>query len=587
MNRDQPYQPSRRAQLEIPAEFTEPAVKAWLAGLPMADTDRASDILLHGLRVLSRTAGLSPRARVAQLEGIRATLLALLDPAEPVSSSQEDATFPLREAQDNRAHRAYNLCIELARAYESLAMAPDQSDRLGATLGLRALVLHRAMEGYGQALLQLLENYQSTPARYWRTTYDLYREAVKYHVDQERLAGETVCETIYAQFMRIILLSQANLYRFRPRDMRQAYIVLGAMSEKAELSDSPVRDNQRASFYLDLAVDAPPQAIQSLHGQGPVERRYVMTQLLVKWAAKYYADAGNRRIGASRLSKTVLSQLLKSLSLPDRRRSKRVLDTGEYHIHLGIAALTNRLSGHSHLELKPLATAEHVYLSDGDWLKIPGYTLQEIDYNEAEIPGEKRFARDDRQVGWLLGNAKEAVKDSDIWPTVVTHGAENSTDYAPQLDVWLLNSSAQGYCLLWTDKSISAARVGELVGVEKAGADLHLGVVRWMNHDKSGDLMLGIELLSPHVEGGLVRPLNRATAGEKALYVSAVSRLGQPAMVLTPPGHFDTGLVIEWSGERGKRVLRLDGVQSATPAYTAYIVTAVARNSVISANQSA
>ncbi|NJD05325.1 MAG: hypothetical protein FIA97_02365, partial [Methylococcaceae bacterium] len=188
MNPNSEYQPSRKAQLAIPHEFTEPVVKAWLADLPMVDSEYTGDVLLHGLRVLERTAGLSVRARLALLEAIRAKVLEVVE--ESVAhASLDEVQFPLSDESDRTLHRNFSLCYELGTAYRRVLLT-DSPVALEALQGsLRAQVTHRALEAKSFAMLRLYENYQSLPHQFWGGVYALYREAVQWGQEQEAVPG--------------------------------------------------------------------------------------------------------------------------------------------------------------------------------------------------------------------------------------------------------------------------------------------------------------------------------------------------------------------------------------------------------------
>jgi hypothetical protein len=578
MNPNLAYQPSRKAQLAIPHEFTEPVVKAWLADLPVVDADYAGDVLLHGLRVLGRTAGLSARARLALLEAIRGKLLAVVE--ESVArSSHDEVQFPLTDAASRTLHRNFSLSMELGEAYQRVVLA-DGSGGDGLRGGLRAQMTHRALEAKSLAMLRLYENYQSLPQHFWEGVYALYRDAVQNGLELEPVADAASGATVFAQFMRIVLAALANVFRYRPREIRQVHAILGVVADKAEMFDIPVRDDQKAQFYLDLGVDAPPQPILSLKGQGPIERRFVMTQLLVKAATKHFAEAENRRIGTVRISKTLLASLLRSVLTPDRRRTRRYPESGKHRVYLGLAALSDYLV--TAVTHPALADDEELALFSGaNWLQAPNYTVEDI-HREAEDEAaqtEDRMGRTDRQAGRLLEEHLTTVRSEDIWPGGGQAGTV-STWTGAKPDVWLLNSSAQGYCLLWASKEVSGARVGELMGVAGAAGGTYLGVIRWLQHNTDDDLMLGLELVSPEVEGGRAWPLSKPAAERKILHVAANPKLQREAAVFAAPGNFEVGQVVELETPAATRVVKLERVVASTPAFVAFAVSSVARSGI-------
>jgi len=578
MNPNLAYQPSRKAQLAIPYEFTEPVVKTWLADLPVVDADYSGDVLLHGLRVLSRTAGLSLRARLALLESVRTKLLQVVDESVARSSTDE-VRFPLSDVASRTVHRNFSLCMELGEAYQGLAVmeAAAGSDGLGPAR--RAQILHRALASKSLAMLRLYENYQSLPQHFWLGVYALYRDAVQDKLELEPVAGESLCPTVFAEFMRVVLAASANVFRYRPREIRQIFLVLGVVADKAELFDIPVRDDHKAQYYLDLGMDAPPQPILSLKGQGPIERRFVMTQLLVKAASRHFADEGNRRIEGARISKSVLGSLLKSLRVPERRRSRRFPESGKHRLYLGLAALSDYLAALA-VRGAPLDEEELALFSGANWLQAPNYTVEDIPRN-ADAGGEGRMGRTDRQAGWLLEEHLAPVRSGEIWPDGGGSApAIGKLVSATRSDVWLLNSSAQGYCLLWASKEVSGARVGELVGVAGVRGKVYLGVIRWLQYNADDDLMLGLELISPEAEGGKARPLSKLAAERKVLYVAANTRLQREATVFAAPGDFEIGQVIELDTQASGRVLKLERVAGSSPAFVAFAVSAVHRTGV-------
>jgi hypothetical protein len=121
----------------------------------------------------------------------------------------------------------------------------------------------------------------------------------------------------------------------------------------------------------------------------------------------------------------------------------------------------------------------------------------------------------------------------------------------------ILNESATGYCLEYSEESTTRAQVGELIGIRRShnGQTLKwgIGVIRWLKFstpkkgkaDGNKTLQIGVEMLNPAAAAIGIRPTaasNNPENYQRTLLLPEIRSMHQPATLITGPVPWRPGL---------------------------------------------
>ena len=561
-----------RTQVSLPAEFSAQAIAAWAAELPVANMDYSGDAILALLRALNVLGELASAERFGIVEQLRP--IAYMLSQQGAERHLHDPAFPLTPSLKRRAARGLGISLELGRAYRRLVATEDFGGTLVLGEDSLALVIHRALEAYGRALLRIMEGYGSVPEGFWRDVYALYHLAESRQLHQFRVTDGGESDggggTIRDCFARIVLFARSCSHRHRPRKMWQIFELLGAFAAKAHLGVAPVLNGRCAPFCLDLDADVSPGYVNSPQAGRGGNQRFVFTDVLIQAMLKHFEDPANRRFNGGVLDKATLKRLLQALGPLERRKSPRISEDGECRLIVGFDPLMATLAGTTRQDERDqeLAPVEWTIQYKGiSWLKVPNYALEQPGPQESSARiADHRVQRSESSIGWVLHERKGGVSPQQIWAGTAT-GAPLASRDAIGLIGLLMNSSARGYCLLWTKKEVAKAKVGELVGLAIDGSSLHIGVIRWLRHNADEDLMFGVELISPNAQVVEVNLDGERVAGRKALFLAPNAALQQSAGLVLKPAFFQAGRILAARGPGGVRAYQLAKLLESTPSF--------------------
>ncbi|HUL11942.1 MAG TPA: hypothetical protein VLU73_07215 [Methylococcaceae bacterium] len=550
-----------------PVEFNSQALAAWLDELPLTNIDYSGDAVLAVLREMNEQQGLSSVERFRMLEQLRPTAYMLSQQA--AERYLHDPAFPLPAPLERHADRGPALSSELGRGYR-LAMASEDSLSSPASgEDSRALIIDRALEAYATTLLRLREAYRIPPPGFWQDVYGLYQWAETRRLHRLRIAEHNPSSgvTVLDRFTQIVLFALSSSHRHRPGKIRQIYELLGTFANKAQIRATSVLNEQNALFCLDLGTDVPPQRIDTLNGSKNDRQRFAFTHALIQFLLKHYEDPANRRLKGGVLDTSLLKRLLKALGAMERRKSPRNTGDGQCRLVVGLDSLVAVLAGTAQQNERFVTNASIVHYKGIGWLTVPNHALEGLHSGEStgNIAAADRI-RSELSIGKALYENKEVVTRDDIW-------AANETDIpsadpeASRLSGHLVNSSARGHCLLWTNREVASAKVGELVGLGFREGSLHIGVIRWLRQATNADLTLGVELLSPKADVVKVNFIGERESGRNALLLPSNAGLQQTAGLLISPSQHDTGNVMVTTGSGVAKTYRLGKLLESTPSF--------------------
>lgn len=462
-----PHSPSgnRTPSIQVP-DPTRAEFAAWLAGLPLANTDYCLDALEATLESFNARPGLPPalRCELAELALPTANML-----AERAKIHFLDAPLPYSATAGGYLARGIALHHELGTAYTLAAFDQAYSGPEAKHPDRLLAALYRALQYLGRELLWTAQLYQNPGHHYWPALYGLYQLAEAHHLlHARRDDGEEPepCQTPAGQFIRSLLFATANTRRLRQRDMPVVFWLLGLSAGYAWLGEGAFHGGRLAEFFLDLGGHAAPLRARTLEGYDPAGLRFLFTRNLAQALAQIVQRPETVTLKIA-LDPAVLLRVARSLGGVDKRKSTRHSEADPCRCVAGLVPLAGALSG-------PAGR------------------------REAAKPGSHSLGGTN---SWsVAGNAAWADSRPGIWS-----GAPEETEPggpAPTvIEGRIVNSSARGCCIIWPSTPAAKTRIGELIGVWLGSAPEpgFIGAIRWLECGRAG-LRFGVELLSPTVQ---------------------------------------------------------------------------------------
>ncbi|MGZ8218100.1 hypothetical protein [Methylomagnum sp.] len=512
------------APIPLP-DATPNALREWLAELPFTNTAYCLAALLRALRTFNASVHLKPSIRFGMADVLEPYVSMLVERTEkPLLSTSMPQLPTVRSAELGAA-----LYREMAVAY-SLACP---AKRLLGSLWQREELCqasYHSLRHWGQYLLSMAQLYKEPEAGFWPAVYRVYRQAEEFGVISRAVDNQDeppACKTVRGTFKRILLFALGGGGRFRPRDMRHVFGILGTLADAVSLEQRLPPDREPGRFYFSLDDDRAPitcpdeckvNPADRFFGTGDLVSALLKDPLPVK--GNHFGDAHNRHI------QTVLA---KSLCGGKNRKSSRLQTNHECGLFIGLSDIIDALSstggrgGAFHSDM-PLDN-----LSPIDWTKRSRYELVPLESSKHDTFSE-RIVLDE----WnYLNDPPAAAPD----PALVPKGQA--------LSGALVNTSPHGYCVLITGAGCVDLQIGVPIGIVEDGGSMFLGTVRWLRREETG-VRFGIKLLSPNAEVVDIR-LSDGTGKGKGLLLPADRILRHDPELVVPPRVFrvNSELLIE------------------------------------------
>lgn len=509
------------------------AVRNWVDDLPLLNTDLTRQMLDDTLDELN-SLDIPVENRHMALELLATSVICVID---ALRKQFLDKPLPLQMADRDAAGQALATCNRMATGYRILAddlgRRPYQESQL-------AVAIHRALRYLSELLLMHYQIYVPYPGGLWQGIHALYALAEECGVATTPVTDPTAPgdeeSTVATVYKQILLLSLANPYRMRQKEI---HFVYNALLDLARFCRLVPADHARTGglFELDLQSDHPP-VYRTLAAGQPTDKHIRILDTTA--ATGHLRDVLTAGSAAARNhtgigSTETLQQLMLAWGAMPRRRFPRHhqraqirLVSGMRAIH-GLAAAPGTQTG----EEEDAITDQH-YLPD------------------PTFDSSVRFATPGEQADDLLRGA-----------------FSTGTLQESRIETWrMADTSAGGYCLLWDNAFASSARVGELVAIaQPEDTDMEnrqLGVIRWMKFTGEYGLELGVQLLAPGGEAVWVYVCNddfrldpRADKRMQGILLPEIRILGQEASLLLPSLPFRSGCpaVLERDGRQENIIL--------------------------------
>lgn len=515
------------ASIPLP-DATLEDLRKWLADLPFANTAYCLAALLRALRTFNSNLHIKPSTRFGMADALESYVSMLVERTEkPLLSTSMPLPPTLRSAELGAA-----LYREMAVAY-SLACP---AKRLLGSLWQRedlCQASYRSLLHWGNYLLGMAQLYKEPGAGFWSDVYRVYRQAEEFGVISrvaENQEGPPAGKTVRGAFKRILLFSVGGSGRFRPRDMRLVYGLLGGLADIVNVEPRPPSEREPGRFHFNLDGDQPPGVCPDAFGKVSPADRFFGTGQLVSALLKDPPPVNGTHFGDSH-NRHIQTALAKSLCGGKNRKSTRLQVNQACGLFIGLSDIMDALSGtgrggdasHSAMPLDNLSPI--------DWTKRNRYELEPLQDPAPTNRCQRREART------LEGRAfsEQIIMDERGFLNDPPVGMSPPVPISKSQAVSgaLVNTSPHGYCVLIAEAGCVDLQIGVPVGIVEDGGSMFLGTVRWLKRDGSG-VRFGIKLLSPNAEVVDIR-LSDGTHKGKGLLLPADRILRHdPELVVLP-----------------------------------------------------
>ncbi|GEM_PF-3059556 len=552
-----------------PPIFTDPSsLKNWLATLPWLDCHKTSSCILTQIRALNHTV-LTTALRYQLLEAYYPYLLQLIDGLE---NYLFDTPLPLSEDHKTQAFLALELYREVSEGYLLTVFDKDFLHSKSLTKPEQTNALVRAIEGLHRVQVLSAQIYESLDDSFWRKVYQLYEM-----IEQGNLFEGDASQPqslSQAHFLRLFLFSLCSPQRFRQRDLKQIDLFFQSFARFAEIRPKPHHQNKKAYFHFDLYDPIPPRSAKLVAHPESIGSRFIychkVVQQLLKFISNPPASSGRAVLPVNATRKLAL-QIAHTLGAPKHRKWSRIQENSECLLVVGLEDLIAVFDkeGRIHKNLKsllatPSGRIEENLISPGDFDLLP------LDNDDFFDTGQVLYEGMEKDVYQRLVNQMHTIPDFGLQKQASQNDRDDKQNHFPGK---LVNSSAQGYCLIWLDHSLAKLKVGEILVILNHGEELEIGAIRWLQKDPDQGLLVGIEIItfamnvvvvdlkiSPDAPGEFRR--------EWGLLIPPQPTLGRPTSLLSPAFVWQQGQWIQAHHQNGKiENYWLKSLTDSTPAF--------------------
>jgi hypothetical protein len=141
-----------------------------------------------------------------------------------------------------------------------------------------------------------------------------------------------------------------------------------------------------------------------------------------------------------------------------------------------------------------------------------------------------------------------------------------------------VNESSGGYCMDWQGQEVPEVKIGELIGIQStiASNQFGIGAVRWIKHEASEKLRLGMEIIAPDAVAVELCPdgaEDYQTSCRQSLLLPEIKAKGASSSVIVPTLAFHSGdLLLLKDGDDEYRI-QLGQLIESTAAFARYRFT--------------
>lgn len=469
----------------LPFPIDEMEFSIWLNTLANTDDKTKCQKILQVLQTLNNAyppeRNLIPgRTRLFFLEKLGSTLKAATSlltyfpsiPDEPIGSVSTNDDM-------SRSEVSVWSSLELANAYSLLGQETWFKEPEYYSMEEKTLILTNGIEAMSRGLLYIYQTYTKPYVYFWHKCFQFYRLGQLNRLnDIEVNPGAPAIDNA---FKRLLVLALCNTNQFSPAEMRTVYDLLGHYAVYTGLLKSVPKKKFKGIPSIHLKGNGPPTitADEEAETYDP-DRVYIATVTVASKILEATYDKRARHLPTDRL---MLLRLARTLTLNEQRKDPREIAKG---YQLGIMGFGNIIDLLRSKETQKSVAGETLPLKP----QRPG-EIRDLNFQIADTQGK----RDEDKFGDDFGYAANKVASPSFQVVEFTEPSEiwkASKEISREKNMRLVDVSAKGYGLLWTDNLIKP-KVGSIIGIMHK--NLTIGLIRWLAQSKETGMFMGVELL--------------------------------------------------------------------------------------------
>lgn len=526
---------------------TEAGLAIWLETLPLANPEQAGRQLHDALAELHQV-HLSPGPRMALLEQLRRTVQRVSTALTSRFNKQSSA--PVQQL----TQLILTLPQQLTTGYQLVAahsLSLDGTQTLDTALAV--LSLHRACSELTLMLQRHQQCYQLAPAGAWLTLHQLYAMGRQQQLHRLLPADDShsCLETVY---IGALLCACAKPNQLRQDDFISLHQQLTSFAKHCRITTG----DEKALFTLNPQADSPPayrQLSDPQHHWLDLDTEALAEQL-----------RGQLRQPQSELltSPDLLKHLLLCWGGISTRNFMRHQGQEDLDLCVGLSAVHHYLSGEQPFAQQLQLRDDKIFTGERENLFLK---VQQSARRSKNISGS-RYQNHSDLVEIELKPIDEQLQD--------TAPAQQQPSVFKRHRLGSINTSAQGFCLLWPRQNSVALKTGDIVGINVGNAQAwNIAVIRWLEHGVSNS-RFGLQLISPSAVPYAARPIKKKAVQAdymRALLLPELATVGRPACLLTPTIAFVEGQRVMLNQHGRKVQVDLGKKLNQQGAYQLFTVT--------------
>lgn len=432
-------------------------LRQFLDNLPRGNPKQTAKLLLDALR----SSGRVKKSGADRLNQLEATRSVVIDSVAWLENQFIGSPLPLTQDRKSSALLALELEVALADGYRLACVelcAPKGSIPLLKS-GAVSTVLIRTLWHYQRSLLTSWKLYHSAPAGAWQGLHRTYQFALELGVQSKEAADPIIGRALqpHSLYTETVVLSLMNPLAYAQPELDALMKLANAFSPGYAVT--PVRTDEK-QVVLPLADDLPPDSELPADASAFLDfgklQQAINDALAVGEGDDAEVAVNNSGIV---LARSALRRCQRAFGLASARAANRLL--AEY----GIETVTGLHALHF-------------------------FAAGRLDF--------ENFIQNISQSG------QQGLSMTADWMAVKTDAQQMKVQKAVVLD-----HSLNGYRLRWPGNVPNRIRIGEIIGLNAAPAELEadwmVGSIRWLRYEDDGSITAGVKLLSRRCSAVAIR----------------------------------------------------------------------------------
>lgn len=535
------------------------ALDAWFDDLPLANPAKSVRQLFEALFDCNRC-NITSKTRFRITERFR-------QPIHDIRHNLErrhilDSATPLNVRNRNIAILNREVHSELAIAYKIMVKDLVSDDQGSAGQNMLITAIHRAIRHLSDLLVLSTMVYNPSPEHAWQEIHALYSLACSRKLEKKSITDscdESVgASSIHQLYLQILMYALASPYCLRQRESQLLLRKLPEWVSLVELQPPGGKSNRRGNFVVRLASDEPPSHIKLQKKKISSRCRLLDTKQLVEHLEKLATEVAKKstKIGiyhsnTTELPLSLIRYLVKTWDADPQRNKQRTTLHFELQLAIGLPSTHALLKEGAKAKVDEQPPSVESDDEDGYYQEpFHWFETQLATGNVAPISEETPSDSSNDKQGSTKSatgiSSRSIIKqtlDEQIapWASQVI-GESHIQTYRCRT----INESSGGYCMDWQGQEAPKVKVGELMGIQSTidSNQFGVGVIRWIKHEASERLRLGMEIIAPDAVAVELYPdgeSTHTTHSQKGLLLPEIKAKGTGSSIIIPTLPFQVG----------------------------------------------